>query len=377
LRKHHLTEDSRIDDIVQIADDLCGLHATSATTPYLSLFARTLSFKKEDLDNALYRDKRLGRIRCMRNTIHLLTREMTPVVLAVTGPKAVDASRKFVESRGVSRRQYEEVADSIITLLREKEMTASEIKKALGWEGDISAILYLMCDSAVLIRGRPVGSWRSRNQRYALFKDYFPDIEPWKMGEEEATTALVRKHVKCYGPAAVSDIAWWAGLGMTRVREALDDIGDEIVEIEASDIKGRLCMLASDREELEGEMVEGPVVNLLPVLDPYLMGYKQRDRYLADEYYGYVFDRSGNATSTILINGRIVGVWDMGENGEPTVKLFLFEEVPGEKRQRIEIEARVTGRFIVDGEVDIRWCDSMVSMTERTAGSMMSPLKGC
>jgi len=41
LQKHHLTEDSKIDDIIQIADDLCGLHATGTMEPYLTLFART------------------------------------------------------------------------------------------------------------------------------------------------------------------------------------------------------------------------------------------------------------------------------------------------------------------------------------------------
>lgn len=377
LRKHHLTEESKIDDIVQIADDLCGLHATSATTPYLSLFARTRSFHKDDLYNALYGEKLLGRIRCMRNTIHILTRKMIPVALAATRDKAMDISRKFVESRGVSWRQYEEVSESIAGLLREKEMTASEIKKALGWDRDISAILYLMCDSAVLIRGRPAGSWRSRNHKYALLKDYFPHMEPRKMGEREATIALVRMHLRTYGPAAVTDIAWWAGQGKTRVREALDDIQEDIEEMDVPDIKGRLCMFASDREMLDDQTINKPVVNLLPVLDPYLMGYKQRERYLADEYYGYVFDRSGNGTSTILIDGRVAGVWDMEEGEEPTVKLLLFEEAPKKIRESIEAGAIEVGRFIVEGDVGARWCDSMIPLTKRTAGSMMSPLKGC
>lgn len=377
LRKHHLTEESKIDDIIQIADDLCGLHATSATTPYLSLFARTRSFRKDDLYYALYREKRLGRIRCMRNTIHILTRRMIPMALAATRDKAMNTSRKFIKSRGISRRQYQEISESIVTLLREKEMTASEIKKALGWDRDISAILYLMCDSAVIIRGRPVGSWRSRNHKYAIFRDYFPHMEPGKMGEREATVALVKEHVKSYGPAAVTDIAWWAGLGKTRVREALDDMGKDIEEIDVPDIKGSLCMYASDRELLEDQAARKPVVNLLPVLDPYLMGYKQRERYLADEYYGYVFDRSGNSTSTILMDGRVVGVWDMQEDEEPTAKLFLFEEVAKKIKERIEARAREVGQFIVEGDVGVRWCESMAPLTKRTAGSMMSPLKGC
>jgi len=47
LEKHHLTEDSKINDIYQIAQDICGLHATHPMTPYLSLFIRTRKFREK------------------------------------------------------------------------------------------------------------------------------------------------------------------------------------------------------------------------------------------------------------------------------------------------------------------------------------------
>ena len=58
LKKHHLTEDTKINDILRITNDLCGLHATETITPYLTLFARTNSFIKEDLDKLLYEEKK-------------------------------------------------------------------------------------------------------------------------------------------------------------------------------------------------------------------------------------------------------------------------------------------------------------------------------
>ena len=54
LKKHHLTQDSKIDDIIQITDDICGLHSTTLTTSYFSLFARTNKFNKEDLEKEGY-----------------------------------------------------------------------------------------------------------------------------------------------------------------------------------------------------------------------------------------------------------------------------------------------------------------------------------
>ena len=47
LKKHHLTEDDKIDDIIQITEDLCGLHSTEPKTSYLSLFVRTRNFTSD------------------------------------------------------------------------------------------------------------------------------------------------------------------------------------------------------------------------------------------------------------------------------------------------------------------------------------------
>jgi hypothetical protein len=55
-------------------------------------------------------------------------------------------------------------------------------------------------------------------------------------------------------------------------------------------------------------------VRLLPVWDAYLMAYRERERYLLPEHAGFVYDRVGNATSVLLINGRVGGVWDMFED---------------------------------------------------------------
>ena len=57
-----MTDDSKIDDVVQIVKDIGGLHATGSTVPYLSLFARTRNFVKKYLDEELYVKRNLGKI---------------------------------------------------------------------------------------------------------------------------------------------------------------------------------------------------------------------------------------------------------------------------------------------------------------------------
>jgi hypothetical protein len=116
-------------------------------------------------------------------------------------------------------------------------------------------------------------------------------------------------------------------------------------------------------------------VNLLPVLDPYIMGYEERERYLDPEYYDNVFDFNGNAAPTILIDGRVVGVWDFKDDAKQLVRIFLFEDVERDALKEIHVKALGIGKFISGKEVQIKECDSMVPLTRRTAGGYMSPLK--
>lgn len=376
LRKHHLSHDSRIDDVVQIAGDTCGLHATYPPTPYLSLFARTRSFEKEQLDQALYVKKRLGKIRCMRGTIHVLTKEFIPIAFAATRRMLQKGSEDFLEYRGISMKEYREVSESVLTLLKDKEMTSSEIREALGTQLNIPAVVEQMCDQGLLIRGRPRKGWKDRVNRFLLFHDYFPDIDLTKMAESEARALLVQSYLSSFGPATEKDIAWWIGLTMTEVREALSHIEEQVTQVDVSDAKGNFIMLRSDEEPLGNVKASGRrTVNLLPTLDPYLMGYKDRVRYLSQKHQEYVFDRGGNATTTILVDGRIVGVWDYIEDVKPLVKLFLLEGVERTVLSEIHLEARKIGRFIAEQEVQTKECDSMLPLTRRTAGGFMSPLK--
>jgi len=123
---------------------------------------------------------------------------------------------------------------------------------------------------------------------------------------------------------------------------------------------------------LETKLIKKPVVNLIPWLDPYIMGYKDRDRYREQKYNNLIFDRSGNATSTILLNGRIIGTWDINDT---FVKIFLFDKISDDIIKELYTKAMNIGTFLSGKKLQIKLCKTMNSLLERTAGSFMTPLK--
>jgi len=328
LNKHHLTENSKVDDILQITNDLCGLHATGTLEPYIQLFIRTKQFKKHDLDRELYKTKSLGRIRGMRKTLFIQTKEMIPIVHSMIKHKTELRDEKYLEIRDISIEEYKMLSNQIISLLKKKELSTSEIKKSLNSKKDIVAIISIMCDQMLLIRGKPLKSWKDRRIYYAPFTKYFPDINISQYNEEDATTLLIEKYIKSYGPVTENDIVWWMGITKSKVRSALKNLESDIQEVKILDLNHQYLIHKSDIEKIYASNLDlEDSINLLPLLDPYLMGYKDRDRYFNLEKYEYVFDRSGNATSSILHNGRIKGIWDITEKPVPTIGIYMFNDV--------------------------------------------------
>ena len=378
LKKHHLTEDNKTNDIIQITEDLCGLHSTDLKTSYLALFIRTRNFKKADLEKELYINKTMGRIRGMRRTLFIQTKNMIPIVYAATFKLSEKTFRKYMEYHKISLKDYQEISNSIIKILKGRELSASEIRKDLNSESNIPAIIQLMCNHGLLIRGRPIKDWKDRRNKYVLFSEQFPNIHLAEYNEKDAIKQLVERYVKSYGPVTESDISWWTGLTKTQIRGTLNNIKNQLIRIKISNLKGDFIISKSDINQLKDtNNSEEKILNFLPELDPYLMGYKERERYIDSSNYNRVFDRSGNATATILIDGKIIGVWDIEENPEPLVKFYIFNSIEINLKNELYDKAQKIGTFYLDKNVQIKECNSMTPLTERTAGGFMTPLKNC
>lgn len=370
LAKQHLTTASMSSSVSSAVADIVGLHATAAATPYMSLFARMNHFTKQMLDTELYVKRSLAKVRCMRKTVFVLPRSLLAEALVATQAVTELASTHYPRYLGVSKNQYEETAAKIVPLLKGRTMSSSLIKKELALELNVSAITNLMCDQARLVRASPQGSWRSNAHTYGLFSEWFPEINLLSIGEAEARRGMVRRYVRAFGPVTANDVSWWTGFPMRDVRNTLEDVEATSIEIEG--LRGQFYVSSDQVSSMkQADRPEQSQIRFLPSLDPYPMGYRGRERYLETPHRDYVFDRSGNATSTIILDGRIVGVWDIEDS---KVKVFLFEAAEDRVRDLVQSEARRTGHFVVDKQVVVEECHSMVPLPKRTAGGVMSPL---
>jgi hypothetical protein len=376
LHKQRLHPDSEGGDVLRIVDDIVALHATDPLSPYLSLLARVPGFARQILENLLEKEKRLGKVRFVRKTVHVLTLPMLPVAFAAVKRLLIPRAEVWLAHLGLSSREYTHLSRRIENLLEERGRSAQEVKAELGPDVPVSALLNLMCDEGRLVRGLPRKGWKSNLHIYHLWDSYFPDIDLRGVPESEARARVVRRYLEVFGPVTLKDVAWWTGFPVSDVRSLLRQLEPELVGCEVLGVGGDFFILEEQWDEMAAvSCPEGPVINLLPLLDPLLMGYKERGRLLSPEYQPYVIDRSGNATSVILVDGKVLGIWDYKVMNNLEVKLYWFKKPAADIRKRAEDLARAQGRFISGQDVLVRTCARMRPLSQRTVGGFMSPLK--
>jgi hypothetical protein len=376
LGKQHLLAGTATRDVQQMVRNTGGLHATSSLTPYLSLFNRSPRFEHSELDRELREKRSLARIRCVRGTIYIQPRDWIPAFLAATRRRNVRQTAELARRSGISDRRYAELSEEIVAVLAGTLMAAVSIRSALGLRREISSALYRMCDEGILLREHGEQGWKDRTVYYRLFREAFPGVELGPIGETEAMAAVVEQYLRCFGPASKVDIAWWTGFGKSEVDRAVTSLGPRLAQVALSESGRSGLLLQEDVENLvRTPLPDSLPISLLPLLDGYLMGYRERERYLRPEHRDFVFDRGGNATSTVLFNGAIIGVWDWEERPRPVVKVHYLERVNKGSRALVEEEARRIGRFLCGEDVEVVICETMAPLVTRSAGGFQSPLK--
>jgi len=376
LEKHHLTNDFKVDDILKITNDLCGLQATGTFEPYVYLFSRKKGFRKEELDKELYKTKSLLKVRGMRNTMFIVPKNDAPLIHNATNYLKENRFEGFFNYSDFTRIEYNELETKILQVLKNESLIATDIKKRIGSDRNISIIISLMCDKLLLVRDKPPKGWKDRRNTYSLMKYNFPDLNFQNVEEIKAIQSLILRYIKSYGPVTEQDITWWTGFTKTKVKNAIDSIQLHIERINLFDEIHYIEKL--DLESLKNiSPQKTQIINLLANLDPYLMGYKNRKRFINDEIYDFVFDRSGNATTTILLDGTVIGIWDFQSKPDPIVKILLFENQTKEILNDIKKQAKIMGEFILEQGVKIKECSNPEPLTKRSAGTFMKPLKNC
>jgi hypothetical protein len=360
--RHALAPGHRVHDPVEAAERMVALHATDPATVHLSALVRTDRGDVALTEHALYEARSLVRLLGMRRSMFVVPLDVAPVVQAACSRTIAATQRRLLLKELVKAKISPDadawlagVEDATVAALEQRgtatavqlasdvpllktTLTLAEGKSYGATVNITSRVLFLLGAQARIVRGRPRGSWTSTQYVWSPMDTWLdgglPVLDP-----QAAKAELIRRWLWTFGPAPVSDITWWTGLGIGDIRKALAAL--DVTEV---DLGGQLgVVLQSDVDDDPAEVP--PWVALLPGLDPTAMGWQQRDWYLGD-YARHVTDRTGNIGPTIWWNGRVAGAWAQRKSGE--IVFRLLEDIGGEGRRAVEDAAAELTRRIGD-----------------------------
>lgn len=302
LRRLHGQHLLKKTDALAVVRDLCGVQAQ-----FLSHAMHALRIRSHDADVG-------GMVKgwTNRGTMHLFAESDLPLFLHRDRKRFLRPVDRL-EDDGVmtaQRKMYfaDMIVDAVGRGMIEREMlkkvcsaggmTEVELQHAFDpWGGLIRAL----CEA-----GR-ICHVPQEKKAYRLC----PPLEP--MDAESARLEMCRRYFTHYGPATVKDAAYFFGITQAQVKQCAARL-----PVHESVLDGRTFFWIDNGDPTD----ECPECLFLAGFDQLMLGYDKKESLFLDaENVREVFSRAGMVHPTVLVRGKVCGVWKINGN-QLQVRLF-------------------------------------------------------
>ncbi len=364
--RHHLDRPLPRTRIAQAVTDACGIQAQVMAAAKLALRVRVKDLAPEDVERALWQDRTVARVWSVRGTVHLVPSDEFAVFVRGCSSRQEARIANWRARSGASLESTERLvaaATSAMDRPRTRGDITERVRVALGWPVEngggrgwgnpADAAGFRLGSSVITI---PDVAWMASFRGLVC---YGPDrgqgttfVRPdaWLPGWhdlslEDAEDALLRRYLRSFGPATVTDFAAWCVLTLTRSREIWSRLEDEMAPVS---VGGRTAwILRRDLRALTRAELDGTAVRLLPYFDSFLMGHKGRDHLIDARHYKRIFRAAAWVYPAVLVDGRIAGEWSYERAGKALrVRVKPYSELTADVQRLVRAEAEDVARFL-------------------------------
>lgn len=250
-------------------------------------------------------DGDIVRTHVMRPTWHLVAPSDLRWLLKLTAPRVNAISSHYYRKFELDNRFFKRTNKVLMNALRGgKRLTRTELRTEIqraGVDPGDSIRLGLVLLRAELDGIICSGPRQGSQFTYALLEERVPEVKA--VTHEEALAEVASRYFASRGPATLQDFVWWSGLTMRDAKSGVEMVQSQLAKevIDGKDYWASLSMPRSGPA--------GPVAYLLPAYDEYIIAYKDRTAALDATTTKIASERNPVFSSSILIDGRIVGGW--------------------------------------------------------------------
>ncbi len=286
---------------------MCAVHAQLMSSVELALWARVAGLDRRAVQRALWEERTLAKTWCMRGTLHVMRADDLPLYQAARGVGRY-RSAAWLRYFDLAPSDIDRIADAVGTALDGRMLTRKELADEVarlsgrelrqrllsGWGALLKPAAYL----GRLCFGPPQG----QEVTFVRPDQWLGRWTAWT--EEGARQEVLRRYLRTYGPATRDDFEWWLGIPPREAKPPWAAVEPELAAVE---VDGRPAwVLAGTRLPTGGPRLG---VRLLPGFDGYVLGHRTRSHLVDEAFRGRVYRPQGWVSPTVLVNGRIEGVW--------------------------------------------------------------------
>jgi predicted transcriptional regulator len=342
--KHGVLPNFQLENVSNAIDNLFGLHAARLPTPFTTLFSRVSGFETQALWDHLYVKNDHIKLRCMRRTLHILPLEYAPIAHRATMHFRLADCYTLYKKIGANMDYVSKIKSIILSFVQNRPMTPKEIVNLVKFElGNLSnednkvittAIKELWEAGELCYINKSI-HWGKENRYYGYTPSVYPNLHLNLIDIKEAQKKLVYYHIDRFGPVSIKDIAWWSGLSVKVIRDAIKELADEFIIVELDGTNTEYFMTERGLSQYQDFSTHnGSWLTLLAYEDPTLKGYyESRFLYVDQKHYELLFNKIGESRASIIMNGRAIGVWTI-DKSKRDIDWRTFEKVNlGVKKQ--------------------------------------------
>lgn len=322
---------------------IAALQAQEPSAPYVALWNRIADLSFEAVDQA-FADRSLVKASLMRITLHAVAADDYPAFHSAS-TSILRASRlndRRYRDTGLTTNDADRAVPGLLDFLNTPRSKAEILDHLASNASSEPRLWWALRTFAPLVHAPTGQPWSfDRNTHY----ERAPTVDRPPL--DEAVRTLVRRYLSAFGPATVADFAQFSLQPMSVARPAFESLRSELVSY--STIKGKELFDVPDAPELPDPDEPAPP-RLMAMWDSTLLAYRDRSRIIPEHYRSHVIRRNGDVLPTVLVDGRVAGVWKGGADG---IEVGAFEPFDADTWDALDNEARNIHTLLADRSLNV------------------------
>ena len=366
-------------NIVDLIKSTGWIYSPGCSTPYLSLWARMSPFKAEDLNRLVFDDHKLLQLETLRGCTMLVPRDQANIALRIRTRTFTELSKQARQQMPITDAEMEKLKGAILKSLHSGPKTSEQLQqmlppdsirdfgadlKRIGLTNSLSLGINLLKEEGKVLKQQSKRRLDIMDYSFVLTSSILPEADPFSLRLEEACAQLANQYFKAEAPARAKDFAWWAGINVTDAIRGGGEIKPKLVPVSVEGTADEFLISESELDDFFAFEPQDFVINFIPYRDTYLKGQREiLNRFISSEHADKPFSRwkgklINDPLATIIVNGRVVGVWEWSEDGDD-IDLLLFDSIAKSAERAIHKRASELAGFIRSnlGEVRLQGVD--------------------